>query len=108
MHAQKTSGSITGQVTDPTGATIANATVTLVDKSTGTNRTTTSNERGEYTFDDVQIGTYEVDVTAPGFRQFATKGVVVNVATATRSDAHLVTGNVSEVVTVSEIGRAHV
>ena len=101
MHGQKTSGSITGQVTDPTGATVPTATVTLVDKSTGTNRSATTNDQGEYTFDDVGIGTYEVDVTAAGFRQFATKGVIVNVATATRADAHLVTGNVNEVVTVS-------
>ena len=101
MQAQKTSGSITGQVTDPSGAVVPSAAVTLLNKSTGINRTATTNDQGDYTFDDVQIGTYEVDVTATGFRQFATKGVIVNVATASRADAHLVTGNVNEVVTVS-------
>ena len=101
VQAQKTGGSVSGQVTDPTGATIADANVVLADKSTGTTRTITTNGQGEFSFDDVKIGTYEVDVTSPGFREFATKNVVVNVATNTRADAHLITGNVSEVVTVS-------
>ncbi len=101
MNAQRTTGSITGQVTDPTGATVPDATVALLDKATGNSRNTTTNGQGEYTFADVPNGTYEVDVTATGFRAFATKGVIVNVATATRADAHLVTGNVNEVVTVS-------
>ncbi len=61
--AQKTSGGITGQATDATGAAVANATITLLNPSTGTNRTTHTNAQGEYTFDDVPNGTYEVDVT---------------------------------------------
>ena len=98
---QRTSGSITGQVSDASGAAIPSASVTLVNKSLGTNRTVTSNGQGEYTFDDVQIGTYEVDVTSAGFRSFAETGVVVNVATATRTDVHLAAGGANETVTVS-------
>ena len=98
---QRTSGSITGQVTDASGAAVPNATVTLINKSLGTNRTITSNGQGEYTFDDVQIGTYEVDVASTGFRTFAATGVVVNVATATRTDARLAAGGANETVTVS-------
>ncbi len=101
MFGQRTSGSITGQVTDVSGAAIPNATVTLTNKSLGINRTVTSNGQGEYTFDDVQIGTYEVDVAAPSFRNYASTGVVVNVATATRTDAHLAAGGANETVTVS-------
>ncbi len=101
LLAQKTSGSVVGQVTDPSGASLANATVTLTNKSIGVNRAATTNGQGEYTFDDVQIGTYEINVQSTGFRQANIKGVVVNVATTTRSDAHLVTGEVNEVVTVS-------
>ncbi len=101
LYAQKTSGIIVGQVTDPSGAAVAKATVVLLNNSIGVNRTVTTNDQGEYTFDDVQVGTYEVDVKSSSFRQFATKGVVVNVATTTRADAHLAAGDVSEVVTVS-------
>ena len=101
LFAQKTSGSISGQVTDPSGAAIPNATVRLLNPSVGLNRSVTTNSQGEYTFDDVAIGTYEVDVESTSFEKSATKGVIVNVGTSTRSDAHLVAGNVSETVEVS-------
>ena len=101
VFGQKTSGSISGQTTDASGAAVPNATVTLLNSSTGVNRTVTSNAQGEYTFDDVAIGTYEVDVVAPSFQKTAVKNVIVNVATATRADLHLSAGNVNETVTVS-------
>lgn len=99
--AQKTSGQITGQVTDASGAAVPNATVILLNKATAVNRTVTTNSDGEYTFTDVAIGTYEVDVTAPSFRKQVTQGVIVNVDTVTRTDAHLTAGDVSESVTVT-------
>ncbi|WP_419804990.1 carboxypeptidase regulatory-like domain-containing protein [Terriglobus sp.] len=101
MLAQKTSGTVTGQVTDPSGASVPNATVNLINKATATNRTVHTNGSGEYTFTDVQIGTYEVDVVSPSFRKQVTQGVVVNVDNVTTADAHLVTGDVSESVTVT-------
>lgn len=101
IFAQKTSGSITGQVTDPSGAAVPNANVTLLNPSIGLNRTVHTNNQGEYTFDDVQIGTYEVDVESSSFQKSATKGVIVNVGTGTRSDAHLVAGSVTETMEVT-------
>ena len=98
--AQSTNGSVTGQATDATGAAVPNATVTLISASTGLNRTTHTNGQGEYTFADVPIGTYEVDVNAPSFQKEAVKGVIVNVATVTRGDAHLTSGSTNETVTV--------
>ncbi len=99
--AQKTSGTITGQVTDPSGAAVPNATITLLNKATGLNRTVHANSKGEYTFTDVQIGVYEVDVESSGFRKQVTQKVTVNVDTVTRNDAHLTTGDVNESVTVT-------
>lgn len=99
--AQETSGSVTGQVTDVTGAAVAGAQVTLLRPSQGVSRTVTTNGEGQYTFDNVPLGTYEVDTTATGFQKSVLKNVVVNVATATRGDVHLKTGNVSETVEVS-------
>ncbi len=101
VFGQQTSGSISGQISDSSGAAIPNATVTLINKSLGINRTVMSNGQGEYTFDDVQIGTYEVDVAAPNFRNYVETGVVVNVATATHTDAHLAAGGANETITVS-------
>ena len=101
MYGQKTSGIIVGQVTDPSGASVAGATVVLTGSATDSRRQVTTNSSGEYTFDDVAIGTYQIAVQTQSFRQFVTKGVIVNVATTTRADARLVAGSVSEVVTVS-------
>ncbi len=98
--AQRTTGGIVGQATDATGAAVPNATVTLLNPSTGTNRTTHTNGQGEYTFDEVPNGTYEVDVVATSFEKQALKNVVVNVATTTRGDFHLSSGNANETVTV--------
>ena len=101
IRGQSTSGQIVGQVSDATGAAVPQATVTLVNKATGLNRTVRTNNSGEYTFTDVAIGTYEVDVTAGSFRKQVTQKVVVNVDTTTRSDAHLTAGDVNESVTVT-------
>lgn len=98
--AQKSSGGVTGQATDATGAAVPNAAVTLVNKSTGFTRTAQTNGQGEYTFDDVPVGTYEVDVTAGSFQKQAIQGVIVNVASTARADVHLTNGNTTEVVTV--------
>jgi hypothetical protein len=61
-------GTISGQVTDPSGAAVAGATVTLIDESTGSSRVTTSNESGQYVFVNVIPGTYTTTVNKIGFR----------------------------------------
>ncbi len=101
LLAQKTAGSVLGQVTDDSGASVANATVTLISTSNGSTRNTTSNTAGEYSFADVEIGAYRVEVSTPNFRRFVAQDVAVNVATSTRVDAKLSVGSVSETVTVS-------
>jgi hypothetical protein len=101
LAAQETSGSVTGQVTDPTGAFVAGAQVTLLQPSKSINRTATTNGQGQYTFDDVPIGTYELDTTATGFQKFVVRNLVVNVATVSREDVHLHTGDVSVSVEVN-------
>ena len=99
--AQKTTGIVTGQVTDASGAAVPNASVTLSNASEGFNRTTNTNQQGEYTFDSVPVGSYNLVAETPNFKQFKAERVVVNVSTTTRLDAQLSVGNVSEVVTVS-------
>src|ERR1700746_66868 len=66
--AQSTaSGTISGQVTDSTKAVIPGATITIVDKATGTSRITTTNDVGRYIFVNVAPGTYDLKVTKTGF-----------------------------------------
>ncbi len=67
--SQSTStGTVSGQVTDQQGAAVAGAQVKLMDVSTNTPRTTTSNETGRYSFINVQPGQYNVEVSKAGFR----------------------------------------
>src|ERR1700761_8449515 len=66
------SGTVLGTVRDPSGANVANAQVTLVNKNTGVIQQTHTEQNGEYEFVDVHLGTYSVKVEAPGFRTATT------------------------------------
>jgi hypothetical protein len=70
LSAQKPSGTLHGTVTDPSGATVANATVIAVTPD-GQARTVTTNRTGSYTIDSLAPGTYTVTVNAAGFSSFA-------------------------------------
>src|SRR5579871_5805455 len=75
MWAQATStGTVSGQVTDPQGAVVAAAEVRLVDAQTNTSRSTTTNDVGRYTFVNVEPGAYDVSVTKEGFSQAKVAG----------------------------------
>src|SRR5271170_5617453 len=65
--AQVDEGSITGTVTDTTGAVVPNATVTLLNTDVGLSLTNRTNSNGEYTFSPVRVGNYSITVTAQGF-----------------------------------------
>src|ERR1035441_3725072 len=67
LFAQNESGTITGVVTDPSGAIVAHANVTIVDLGTNTTRTTQTGNNGEYTFSSLRPSHYKIVVTAAGF-----------------------------------------
>ena len=69
LHAQAVSGTIVGTVTDPTGAIVANAQVTIVLTGQSAVHTSVTNESGNYTEPDLPPGTYTVTVAAPGFKK---------------------------------------
>src|SRR5258708_18809486 len=94
------SGVITGSVRDNSGAAIPNATVTSSNESGTLSRTTVSNSDGEYSVPGLPAGTYDLTITATGFRTFDAKGIVLRVAQKARVDATLAVGSVSESVTV--------
>src|ERR1035437_5488659 len=60
------SGTVVGRVTDPTGALVVGATVTLTDPATSTSSTATSNDAGRYTFVNVKPGIYNISITKTG------------------------------------------
>jgi hypothetical protein len=77
LFAQQTLGGITGDVTDPSGSVIPNATVTLVDEQTSLTRTTTTNGAGTYSFVNLPIGSYTVTYGATGFESQKTPHITV-------------------------------
>jgi hypothetical protein len=77
-HAQVT-GTITGLVTDPAGAVLPNATVTLTNQATGVARESTTNQQGVFVFTPLNPGTYRITVEAPGFRIYNQGNIVVQV-----------------------------
>ncbi len=95
-----TSGTISGTVTDPTGASVSGATLTLRDLGTNTVRTMRSGSGGVYAFTDVPPATYDLTVTKDGFKTAEFRNIKLDVAADRRVDASLAMGAVSESVSV--------
>src|SRR5438874_10831107 len=64
---QAKNGQLNGTVTDPSGAVVPNATVTLINNGTGQTRTTSTASNGSYSFTNLQPGTYTMTAEGPGF-----------------------------------------
>ena len=107
VYAQDT-GSISGTVRDNTGAVIAQANVSVRNTDTGATRKTTSNADGDYLAAAIPAGTYDLSITAAGFRRFEVQGIVIRVAQQSRVDATLLVGDVTSEVTIVGAGIAQV
>jgi Carboxypeptidase regulatory-like domain/TonB dependent receptor len=94
-------GSLTGNVSDASGASVPGATVEAVNVGTGIVKQTISDDRGGYLFSDLQTGTYRVTVSAPSFRSVVHERVAVTANTVMRLDTRLEVTQVAETVTVS-------
>ncbi len=98
-HAQSTS-TVTGVVTDPTGATVPGATVVIHGLQTGLDRTLQTDNGGVYTAASMQPGDYSVSINASGFGPFVVKKVTLLVDQRTAVDAKLTLGNTAQTVEV--------
>src|SRR5450759_3182800 len=94
------SGDLTGTVTDPTGAVLANATVTLKSVDTGETRTTTTNSSGLYRFSLLRPGSYTVGVAAQGFSRTQSQ-YIVNIGQTTVANVKMALGAGSTTVEVT-------
>jgi hypothetical protein len=92
--------SITGTITDPSGAAIPNARVALKNPEHGVNRTGTSNGSGDFFFASLPIGSYDLIVTAEGFKKYEAKGVILRVADKARVNVAMQVGTISTEVVV--------
>ena len=100
LLAQTNRGSITGAVTDPSGAGVGGATVTAEETNSGTNYSTVSSASGGYGFPQVLVGSYDIKVTAPNFKTAERTGIVVQINTPTVLNVPLALGRTAETVTV--------
>ena len=99
--AQTNQGAIAGNVFDPSGAVVPNAKIVAKDRNTGTSYEVQSSSAGAYRFPNLNVGSYDVTATAPGFKSAVLTGVLVQPATTAAIDIHLQTGTVTENVTVN-------
>lgn len=99
--AQKSSGQISGNIVDPSGAALAETTITAVQVGTGLERTTVTSADGNYTISDLPIGIYRVSATHGGFKAAVVENVIVNVSSSTRQDLTLQVGSIDQQVTIT-------
>ena len=100
----QTAGSVSGHLTDQTGASVSQADVTLTDVATSTIRTTRSTTAGDYTFTAVPPGTYSIEAKHAGFKAGQSDTFQVQVQQSVRLDFTLEIGAVTESVEVTTTG----
>lgn len=98
--AQST-GSLSGVVTDPTGATVPNARVAVTNKATGVSSSTATDRAGAYLFPTLPIGAYDIEVTASGFQKAVITDIDLPVATSVTRNVALKIGEASATVEIT-------
>src|SRR5215469_13762378 len=101
LQAQVDTGSITGTVTDASGAVVNGAKVTLTSEGTGASLSATTGANGVYDFSPVRIGSYSLGVEAPGFKKAVQTHVVVDVSARVLQSFQLQPGAVTQTVEVT-------
>jgi len=99
-RAQTNNGGITGSILDSSGAAVAGAEVTATGAETHTIYTTISTATGAYRFSNLVLGTYNITVTAKGFKTAQVTGVIVQINTVASLDITLQPGEVKETLTL--------
>lgn len=100
-HAQLSTASLSGTVTDPTGAVVPNATIVLTQTSTNFTRSSVTKADGSFHEEFLPVGTYSVQVTAPGFKKLERSGIVLAVMQSAILNLTLEMGSASETIDVT-------
>jgi len=95
-------GSISGTVSDPSGAAIAQAPVSLLDAATGVRRSAITDGHGSYTFPVLPVSNYVLEVNHPGFKPYRRSGIVLDTNSALVLDVTLQVGERTDAVTVND------
>ena len=100
-RAQVLYGSVVGHVTDPSGAAVPGAKVTVTNQGTNTATSTTTNSGGDYTFSTIVAGTYTLQISKSGFRAYRRTDLPVTINTVSRADVTLTLGALNQTVEVT-------
>lgn len=100
-NAQVLYGSIVGNVTDPQGAALPGATVTITNTGTGLKLETVTDDTGSYVFRNLPTGSYNMNLSLKGFKQLQQSDIIVTAGNPKRADATLQIGAAQESVTVT-------
>jgi outer membrane receptor protein involved in Fe transport len=103
VFCQLDRGTITGVVTDPSGAVIADAKITVVNTDTNASLATSTTASGDYTLPAVRLGQYRVEVEAAGFKRGIRDNVVVSAGSTVRLDVSLEIGSATDSIEVGAI-----
>jgi len=98
--------SLQGSIVDQTGAVIPDAAITLINAATSVNRTAVSDTKGQYSFPNTAVGTYNLTVTKSGFQTYTQTGIVLEVGSAISINVPMTVGSQSEHVEVKAEGLA--
>ena len=94
-------GSISGVVTDKSGAVISGASVVATDTTTGVKTTQKTDAKGFYNLPTLAIGTYDLEISQAGFKTYRQTGLVIDANSALRVDASLQVGSINEKIEIS-------
>ena len=100
-NAQVLYGALLGRVADAAGAILPGAKVTVTNKATGQSREALTDESGAFAFRDLQVGTYDIQITQSGFKSYTKAGVTVALNSTVREDVQLEVGAAAESVTIT-------
>ncbi len=100
-HAQNIFGSIVGTVSDPSGAVLAGAQVTVSNLATGEKRTVSTDSQGSYNILSLSRGQYRIEVDAHGFKHYSRSPIEVVVNQSPRVDVSMAIGEQSQLITVT-------
>ncbi|HEV2732712.1 MAG TPA: carboxypeptidase regulatory-like domain-containing protein, partial [Terriglobales bacterium] len=101
LFAQVQNGQFTGVITDPSGAAIPNAKVSVTNMGTNLSVSTTTNSSGTYIVKELPVGTYKITAEAQGFKTRTDSNLALNAGVIQRVDLHMEMGQAREVVEVS-------
>jgi len=99
--AQQVTATVTGQVSDPSGAAIANAKVTAIDAQRGTEYTAATNGEGYYRMVQLNVGTYNVKVESKGFQSAQQSNITLQLNQVAKIDFALQVGNIATAIEVT-------